>query len=161
MRRAIPEPLDSPVSCDVVDVTSCQADVDQLSLAQVVQVDPQPLALASFLKRTPISPEQTRDAPRRCGWRSGRLLFRKSVSRRCDGDLGAARRQSVARGVFHQGNGEAGAEPCGIAPSRGCEVRFLWWHRMLLLLCRQVAWPNKRPRPMPAGPGEKIASSNS
>ena len=26
---------------------------------------------------------------------------------------------------------------------------------MLLLLCRQGAWPNKRPRPMPAGPGGK------
>ena len=42
------------------------------------------------------------------------------------------------------------------------ELRWLGWHRMLLLLCRQGAWwPNKRPRPMPAGPGEKIASSNS
>src|SRR3954471_6682610 len=42
-------------------------------------------------------------------------------------------------------------EPLG----RGCHVRLLGWHRTLLLLCRQEAWPNKRPRPMPAGPGEK------
>ena len=42
-----------------------------------------------------------------------------------------------------------------IAPGLGRDVRLLVWYRMLLLLRRQEAWPNKRPRPMPEGPGEK------
>jgi hypothetical protein len=42
-----------------------------------------------------------------------------------------------------------------ITPGLGRDVRLFGWHRMLLLLRRQGAWPNKRPRPMPAGPGEK------
>jgi hypothetical protein len=46
------------VSDDVVDVPFCQADVHQLSVTQLVQVDAQLLALAPVLKRAPISPER-------------------------------------------------------------------------------------------------------
>src|SRR5438034_8122506 len=161
MRRAISEPIDSSVSGDAVDLSTRHADVHQLPVTQLVQAGSQSLALAPLLKRTPISLEQAQDAPRRCGRWSSSILFRQGVSQRYDGGIGARRCQSFAHRVFHQRDGEVEAEPCGIAPGLGCEVRLLGWHRMLLLLRRQGAWPNKRPRPMPAGPCEKIASSNS
>src|SRR6202790_2721770 len=161
MRRAISEPIDSSVSDDAVDLSARHADVHQLPVTQVVQAGSQPPALAPLLKRTPISLEQAQDAPLRCGRWSSSTLFGQGVSRRCDGGAGTRRWQSLAHRVFHQRNGEVEAEPCGIARGLGCEVRLLGWHRMLLALRRQGAWPNKRPRPMPAGPSEKIASSNS
>src|ERR1700759_4100563 len=81
VRRTIPEPLNSAVGVNAVDVTGRQADIDQLSVTQVAQAHPQPLALAPFLKRKPISLEQAQDVPlrwsgpysrlQRCGARRG------------------------------------------------------------------------------------------
>ena len=81
VRRTIPEPLNSAVGVDAVDVTGRQADIDQLSVTQVAQAHPQPLALAPFLERKPTSLEQAQDVPprwsgpsshlQRCGARRG------------------------------------------------------------------------------------------
>src|SRR3954467_7358915 len=135
MRRAISEPFDSSAGDEVVDITGRQADICQLSVIQVMQT----LGLAPPSERMPISLKHTQDAPCRCdGW-SGRLLFRGSVSRRCDGGIGTHLSRRIAWCVSHQGNGALEVEPCGIAPGLGCEARLLGWHRMLLLLCRQGA----------------------
>src|SRR3954469_1402328 len=142
IRPAISEPLKSSVRFEVVDVTGCQADIHQFSVTQVMQADTQPLALASFLKRTPISRKQTQKAPRRCGWRSSRFLIRESVSQRCN--IGARCGQTIARGVINQGDVEVEVEPCGVPIGVECQVRLLGWHRMLLVMCRSGAWPNKK-----------------
>src|SRR5207302_11279749 len=115
------------------------------SVTQVVQIDPQPLASAPLSKRTPISPEHTQDPPRGCDWRSSRFLFRESVSQRCGGGIGARLDQSIRRGVFHQSDGGVEAEPCGIAPGLGCEVRLWGWHRMLLLFAGRSVAKEKAP----------------
>jgi hypothetical protein len=47
-------------------------------------------------------------------------------------------------------DGEVEAEPCGIAPGLGCEVRLLGWHRMLLLL-RTAGRVAKQKAPSDAG----------
>src|SRR3954452_19965036 len=107
MRRAIPQPIDSSLRCDVVDLSTREADIHQLPVAQVLQGDSQALALALRLERTPTSLEQAQDALRRCCRWSSNILF--------------------------QCNGEVEAESCGIALGLGRDVRLLGWHRMLPL----------------------------
>src|ERR1700754_3522135 len=71
--RAVPKPIESAAGGDVFDIGAGHADIQQLSLTQVVQGCSQPITLASLLKRAPASPEQVQDTLRRCRRRSGSL----------------------------------------------------------------------------------------
>src|SRR5258705_966326 len=52
---------------NVVNLAARSADILQLPVAQVAQGGSYPLAFTPLQKRTPISIEKARDAPRRCG----------------------------------------------------------------------------------------------
>jgi hypothetical protein len=63
--------VEGPIRDDVFDLTARHADIHELQVVQAVQLGAFPLSFAPFfapfLKRTPISPEEDEEVPRRSG----------------------------------------------------------------------------------------------